>query len=61
MSRPKYSISIRDLETKHNVSKLERDGFTRRDIIKEMYKKTDGLSDQLRNKMVNQLFDRSEK
>jgi hypothetical protein len=61
MSKPKYKISINDLETKHNVAKLERDGFTRHDIIASVYKHAGDASDRERKEMVSKLFDRREK
>lgn len=61
MSRPKYNISIRDLETKHSINKLERDGFSRENIIDSLYKLTEGASQELRTKMVEKVFDRSQK
>ena len=59
--RPKYKMTLKDLETRHNVAKLERDGFDRRQIIKEMYKLTDGAPQTLRTELVSKLYDRSEK
>lgn len=61
MSTPKYKMTLRDLETKHGVNKLERDGFTRERIVSEMYKLTDGAPQQLRTDLVSKLYDRSEK
>ncbi len=55
----KYQPSLRDLEQPGGVAKLERDGFTREQIINKMYKLTDGASDQYRNKLCNNLYDRS--
>ena len=54
----KYKISIKDLETRGAVAKLERDGFKREQIISEMYKHTDGATTQQREKIVSDLFDR---
>jgi len=59
--RPKYKISINDLEQRHNVAKLERDGYNRESIIKEMYRQTDGMNQVDRTKLVEKLFDRSER
>lgn len=61
MSRPKYKISINDLETRHNVNKLERDGFSRQQIVDAIYKHTDGASQQQRTKMLDMVYDRSQK
>ncbi len=61
MSRPKYNVTITDLEQRHNVAKLERDGYTRESIVREMYKLTDGMPQHERTQLVEKLFDRSEK
>ncbi|MGL6123763.1 MAG: hypothetical protein ACRC1W_12265 [Shewanella sp.] len=61
MSKPKYSINITHLETKHGIAKLERDGFSREQISKSMYKVTEGASTQQRNELMVKLHDRSEK
>jgi len=58
---PKYEPSIRDFECRHNIVKLERDGFSREQIMKTMYKKTDGMPQHERSELVSKLFDRSEK
>lgn len=57
----KYKITLRDLEQRHNVAKLERDGFKREDVVREMYKLTDGAPQTLRSEIINKLYDRSEK
>lgn len=57
----KYKISLSDLESRHSINKLERDGFTRHDIIKSLYEKTDGASQEIRTKMATMIYDRSEK
>lgn len=54
----KYKVTINQLETKGEINKLERDGFTRETIIKEMYRLTDGATTQERNKIVSQLYER---
>lgn len=61
MAITKYKITVRDLESKHSINKLERDGFTREKIVQDMYKLTDGASTQERNAMMNKVYDRSEK
>jgi hypothetical protein len=43
------------------IAKLERDGFKRETIMKEMYKHTSGASTQEREKIVSSLYDRREK
>lgn len=57
----KYNISIKDIETKHGIAKLERDGFSRQDIMHGMYKLTDGLPQHKRTELVKELFNRKEK
>lgn len=54
----KYKININDLQTHGAVAKLERDGFTREKVISEMYKQTQGMSQQERTKLVSKLYDR---
>lgn len=55
----KYKPTLKDYETPGGIDKLERDGFSREQIIDRMYKLTDGASDQYRNKLCNNLYDRS--
>jgi hypothetical protein len=57
----KYKITPDMLETRHNIAKLERDGFNREQIHKEMYKVTDGASDSERRRIMDKLYDRSER
>lgn len=57
----KYKIKLGDLEKRGEINKLERDGFSREKIIKEMYKLTDGASQQYRTKIINELYDRNAK
>lgn len=61
MTMPKYKININHLETKHGIARLERDGFSREQISKSMYKATEGMKTQDRNRLMTNLFDRSEK
>jgi len=60
MSNPKYKITMRDLETRGGIAKLERDGHTKESIMKTMYKHTTGASQQDREKIVSKLYDRRE-
>lgn len=60
MTTPKYKITIKDLETRGAVAKLERDGFNREKIISEMYKHTAGASTQERERIVSNLYNRNE-
>lgn len=57
----KYKISIHDIERQGGIAKLERDGFSREQIMKTMYKKTDGASTEQRQEIVSRLYDRREK
>ena len=54
----KYKMTIGDLMREGGVAKLERDGFKRESIIKEMYKQTDGASTREREQIVSKLYDR---
>tara|TARA_R110000868_G_scaffold177028_6_gene415278 strand:+ start:819 stop:998 length:180 start_codon:yes stop_codon:yes gene_type:complete len=57
----KYKPTITDYETRHGIAKLERDGFSREQIMKGMYKQTEGMPQEKRIELVTKLFDRSEK
>jgi 3,4-dihydroxy-2-butanone 4-phosphate synthase len=61
MNKPKYEITINHLETKHGIAKLEKDGFCRETIMKQMYKVTDGATQREREKIIGNLYDRREK
>lgn len=58
---PKYKIGINDLEQRHNIAKLERDGFKREEIHKTMYRETEGMNTQDRRKLMQTLYDRRER
>lgn len=58
MTSPKYKITINDIMREGGAAKLERDGFKKEQIIKEMYKHTSGASTQEREKIVSKLYDR---
>lgn len=55
----KYKITPQILEERHNIAKLEKDGFSREQIHKEMYKITDGANTQERRHIMEKLYDRS--
>lgn len=57
---PKYKMSYADLTTPSGVHKLERDGFTRETIHKEMYKITNGARVDERRKIIDQLYTRQQ-
>lgn len=54
----KYKITMNDLTRQGGIAKLERDGFKRETIMKEMYRHTDGANQQYREKLVSNLYDR---
>ena len=56
----KYKITPRMLESVGEIKKLERDGFSREKIHKEMYKITDGASTEKRREIMSKLYERSE-
>ena len=56
MSRKR--ITINDLERIGGIEKLQRDGHTREQISKALYKETDGISKSGRQEMVNKFYDR---
>lgn len=58
--RPKYKLNINHIDSKSGIHKLERDGFTREQIIATMYKETKGASKEERTKLVQNLYDRKE-
>ena len=54
----KYKITLGDIMRQGGIAKLERDGFKRETIMKEMYKHSDGASTQERTKIVADLYAR---
>jgi hypothetical protein len=54
----KSKIKISDFESQGGVTKLERDGHTREEITKTMYKMTDGMSDKDRQTAMSKFYDR---
>ena len=54
----KYKITYSDLTSQGSIHKLERDGFSREQITKEMYKVTDGAQPEDRRKMYQKIYDR---
>lgn len=57
MSNPKYRITEKHFET-HGIARLERDGHSRENIMKSMYRLTPGMSQQERTKLVQDTFNR---
>lgn len=60
MATPKYKLTIAHIDKASNIHKLERDGFTREQITKVMYKETEGASRQERTQIISKLYDRKE-
>lgn len=60
MTTPKYKINMNHLETRRGIEKLQRDGFTREQISKSMYKATEGMKQADRAELMSKLYDRSE-
>jgi hypothetical protein len=58
MPEPKYRITEKQISERHGIARLERDGFSRSQIMSSMYKLTPGVSQAERTKIVKQLFDR---
>ena len=56
----KYSIKLSDIEKPGEIHKLERDGFTRSDIHRAMYRETDGASTTHRTELMRKLYTRHE-
>ena len=54
----KYKLTTNDILRQGGIKKLERDGFKKETIMKEMYRITAGASTQQRTEIVNKLFDR---
>lgn len=54
----KYKINENLLDTKGGIAKLERDGFSRESIHKQMYKVTSGASTSERREIMKKLYDR---
>jgi hypothetical protein len=60
MNKPKYIINEKQISEQHGIKRLERDGFSREQIMKSMYNLTPGVSQGERTKMVKELFNRRE-
>lgn len=54
----KYKITAKDILRQGGIKRLERDGFKKDVVLREMYRVTDGMSQQQRTEVVNKLFDR---
>lgn len=60
MTTPKYQITPQMLESAGEIRKLEKDGFNRETIHKQMYKVTDGMSTPERRKLMQKMYQRGE-
>jgi hypothetical protein len=58
MSNPKYKLNDSILDTAGGIAKLERDGFTRDQIHRQMYQVTEGASTRERTEIMKKLYDR---
>ncbi len=56
----KYKLNEQLLDTKSGITKLEKDGFSRTEIVDYMYKETPGLNASQRRKIISNLYDRKE-
>lgn len=61
MTTPKYKINMSHLEQRHNIAKLQRDGFTKEQLSKSMYRLTEGACQDTRTEIMSKLYDRTEK
>jgi hypothetical protein len=61
MTSPKYKLTISDIDKAQNIHKLERDGFTKEQIMKTMYRETDGATQRQREEIVSKLYDRRDR
>jgi hypothetical protein len=55
---PKYKMKLSDLESPGGIAKLERDGFNRESIHRQMYQITEGATTTERTKIMSELYDR---
>lgn len=57
----KYKLNINHLEKPGEIEKLRRDGFTREQISKTMYKETEGMSKDQRTELMTRLHERNQR
>ena len=60
MSRPKYTLKMSHLLEQSNCHKLERDGFSKEQIHKVLYRESDGATQRQREDIISNLYDRKE-
>ena len=58
MSKPKYKLNDSILDTPGGIAKLEKDGFTRGEIHRQMYQVTSGASQREITQIMKKLYDR---
>lgn len=58
MAEQKYKINESILDTEGGVAKLERDGFNREVIHRQMYRVTEGASTAERREIMKKLYNR---
>jgi len=58
MTTPKYKLTMAHIDKASNITKLERDGFTKEQIHKTMYAETSGASQREREQIISKLYDR---
>jgi hypothetical protein len=51
-------MKLSDLESPGGIAKLERDGFNRESIHRQMYQITEGATTTERTKIMSELYDR---
>ncbi len=56
----KYELKLSHLDDKAAVHKLERDGFTRHDIHRVLYKEAGDASNYEREKIMQKVYDRQQ-
>lgn len=52
----KYKINMSHLESKGGCERLERDGFSKCDIHRAMFKLTDGADKRYQEKIIDNLY-----
>lgn len=60
MTTPKYKLTMAHIDKASNIHKLERDGFTKEQVMKTMYKETAGAPQREREQIISKLYDRKE-
>ena len=58
MTKPKYRLTMAHLDRQSNVHKLERDGFTKAEIMTTINREMTGSTARQREEIVSKLYDR---